>query len=159
MIMAPTSLPKPRSHLPPLGPSFIVLGGVGVIAVVLRVPLLRPAGQTLVADDGFIVCSHVALLGGDRRYDAAAKLVAGDHVGGVLLIESEPTRIQTLGLVPTDSALERRELSRRGVPTDRLTIVPGQARTVWDWARARRVADGPSGCDRPGVNRPFLVAP
>jgi hypothetical protein len=133
--MTSMSSPRPRSTRRRWRRRFCILLTLGVLVFLLRVPLLRSAGQSLVADDGFVPCSHVTLLQGDRRYDAAAGLVAAGYVRDVLLFESEPTRIQALGLVPTNAAIDRRELSWRGVPAEQMTVVPGQARTVWDWAR------------------------
>src|SRR5947208_938015 len=66
---------------------------------------------------------------------AAAGLIAGGFVREVLLIETAPTRIQAVGLMPMSSAIDRRELRRRGVPAERIAGVAGAARTLWEWAR------------------------
>jgi hypothetical protein len=106
-----------------------------VIGYVFRGPLLRSAARVLIVDDEPATCSRVAILDGDRRYDRAVELIAGRQVDGVVLVESSPKRLQRLGLVPMPLAVDRSELAKRGVPAAQIEIVPGQARTAWDWAR------------------------
>lgn len=129
------SAPAPEPRRRRWGRRLAVLTVAIAVLYLARTPILRAAASVLVADDGLIPCTRVAVMNGDRRYDAAARLVAADQAGGVLLVQTAPTRTQTLGLRPPTDERERRELARRGLAADRVEVIPGRARTGWDWAR------------------------
>src|SRR5689334_15100819 len=99
---APTTPPTgpPRRRLRRRGRQLAAVALVAVVVYAFRTPLLRAVGSILVADDGLAPCSHVAVLGGDRRYEVAARLVAAGRADGVLLVEGAPDRTVRLGLRP-----------------------------------------------------------
>src|SRR5262245_32540511 len=111
---------------------FAILGGV---AYLYRVPILRTAGSVRVSNDGFVPSTRVAIRDGDRRYEAAAGVLAAGRAEGVLIVQEAPTRLQQLGVLPTGEVKDRRELARLGVPDERIELVLGQARTAWDWTQ------------------------
>jgi hypothetical protein len=127
--------PARRPFLRRWGRRFLAFAVVGAVAFLFRTPLLRAAGTVLVSDDGFVPCTRVAIREGDRRYDAAAGLLAAGRAESVLIVQESPTRLQKMGLLPTPEVRDRRELKKRGVPDDRIELVSGSSRTMWDWAR------------------------
>jgi hypothetical protein len=127
--------PGRRPFLRRWGRRVLTIAVLAILAYLFRTPLLHSAGSVLVSDDGFAPCTRVAVRDGDRRYEAAAAVLAAGRADGVLIVRQAPARLQEMGLLPTEEVKDRRELTKRGVPDDRIELVPGAARTAWDWAR------------------------
>ncbi|MEN6558714.1 MAG: YdcF family protein [Thermoguttaceae bacterium] len=93
---------------------------------------LRSAPPTLPHTD------YVLVLNGDEntRPFAAAALVRSGQADRVLITETKPSpHAQELGLPPTHE-INRQAMIHRGVDADRITILPAQATTTYDEARA-----------------------
>lgn len=125
--------PKPRRRWPK---RLLVLAFVASACYLFRGPILRGAGAFLVSEKPVEPAEYVVLLdlvGG--RHKEAARLHATGDVPRVLLVERRPGRLQKLGVLPTHEATARRELRARGVPEDRVEVVPCDGFS--DWQRAR----------------------
>lgn len=103
-----------------------------------RVPILRSIAGFLVVDEPAPVADYVWILGGDRRYDRAARLYHSGSATSILVVRGRPTRLQRMGFQSSSDTLTQRELASRGVPTTSITVIPSMARTDWDRARCLR---------------------
>ncbi len=105
---------------------------IWVTALILLVALISFHEQVLTAIGKGLVRSQPlpetgALLlwrDADGNYDLAAKVHRENPERKILLIQSEPDRLQRLGLVQTDVAQFKQELERRGIPEDGAEIIP-----------------------------------
>ncbi len=104
-----------------------------------RVPILRGVAAYLVIDEPSPAADYILILAGaDRRYDRAARLYHAGSASAILLMESRPGRLETMGFLPSFETLSQRELASRGVPAKSITVIPAKARTDWDRARSLR---------------------
>jgi hypothetical protein len=108
-----------------------------VLLAVFHPLVLRGCARLLVVDQPLPEsASHVLLCGGDRQFDRAAELLASGRCRGVLIQAGLPDRLAYLGILPTWTELCRRELGRRGVPDERLTVQETAGQRSWDGVRA-----------------------
>ena len=102
-----------------------------------RGPLLRAAARLLISEDEAETADFVFPLGGAREFAEAARLCRSGQTAGVLLIPPRPEFAQTLGVVPTDEELMRRELTRAGAADTSTTAVLSPTNS--DWKRFRQL--------------------
>lgn len=115
-----------------------------VLACAFHASLLCGLASVLIVDDrpshvdqAARPAGYVLVLDGDRCYDRAAELYHQGAAEQLLLIDWHAGRLVRLGILPSRAAVGRRELLSRGVPNDKVTVVPGGAGQ--DWQAARRL--------------------
>jgi hypothetical protein len=113
----------------------IVVVGIVFTIYLARAPLLHAVGSGLVVRDTTRNADFVLVLDGDRCYEEAARLYHEGTVPGILLIESVPSRLVRIGVLPSNEELARRELDKHGVPDAAIDIVGGPATSIWHAAR------------------------
>jgi len=114
----------------------VVAVAVVILACTLaRGQLLRAAASLLINEDPGETADFVLPLAGARSFAEAARLCRSGQAAGVLLIPSKPEFAQTLGVLPMDEELMRRELARAGIGDNTVTTVLSQVDN--DWSRFR----------------------
>lgn len=89
-----------------------LLAGAGAI---FHGTILRSTAAYLVVEDPRITAQALLMVGGESRFDEAAKLHEnGAHV--ILLLGSKPGRLERLGILEPAKLTTRRELLARGIP-------------------------------------------
>ncbi len=99
-----------------------ILVATGLIFA-LRQPILRSLAAPLIVTESFPDATGIVLLGGDRRFDEAIQFLRLNPAGTVLLADPPPGRLVRLQILPPAVDLERKELIRRGMPTDQIAVV------------------------------------
>lgn len=110
-----------------------------VLLGIFHAPLLGGVAGFLVVEDELEPADAVLILGGEGRYDEAARLVRERWVHRVMVIQERPNRLEALGVVPSEGDRARRELTARGVPADALDVLADSGFRLWN--RARRLRD------------------
>jgi hypothetical protein len=115
-----------------------VLGFALVVVCVYlcRTYLLRAASGFLVVEDAVASTDYALVLKGDRTVDRAAQIFREGAPTQFLVIQRRPGRLQVLGVRPGFETAVRQALAARGVPRQKLTVIPAQAFSDWDDARA-----------------------
>lgn len=104
-----------------------LFAGRGWILWALALPLIGE-GQPSGAD-------YLLVVEGDCLFDRAARIYHSGDSRDLLVVRRSPQRLQRMGILPTTDALARRELVARGVPEDRIAVLPGEVITDWEMAR------------------------
>jgi uncharacterized SAM-binding protein YcdF (DUF218 family) len=91
--------------------------------------------STLIAEDHTFSADHVLLLGGDGGFDRAAEHCHAQPKGRILLVDGQPSRLVSYGLLPANLTIQKRELLARGAPPRAIEVLPGLSRTSWEVAR------------------------
>ncbi len=94
--------------------------------------LFRLALRPLFASGGSASGSTLVILGGDRRYTRAAQLVKEGAVGTILLNPGPQRWVVEYGIAPAATEIAVQQLVDRGVPSDRVTLLPGGAQNLWE---------------------------
>lgn len=84
--------------------------------------ILRSVAEFLVVEEPRSAAQGVLMLGGESRFDEAAKL----HENGapvILLLRSRPGRLERMGIVRSAEQSTRRALLTRGIPEDDLLLL------------------------------------
>ena len=116
---------RPNSHLKwrRWRRGFVCLLILAVGVYLVRAPLLGAAARVLVCDEHSHDGSVVLILGGDRCYRDAVRLYDQRTTGGVLLFERPPGRLERLGVLPSPTATAQQELTRGGVPSEKIEVM------------------------------------
>jgi uncharacterized SAM-binding protein YcdF (DUF218 family) len=113
-------------------------------AVLFHATLLRQCAAPLLVDEPaeHFQCVGIFDIGnapdGDRCFDVAATL-ARQCSGGVVVLESAPTRLIEVGAVPSFEAISRRELQKRGLAENVIHVIHRDGDDVWSMVRAIQV--------------------
>ena len=119
--------------------------GKGIIWVAVLFSLYATRGWTLPAWGHAIDVSEpprpadyaMVLTGGEyTRPFVAAGMYKYGHVGGILIARMRLTPDATDGILPPESELIRSTLILRGVPEEKVTILPGEINSTADEAQA-----------------------
>jgi uncharacterized SAM-binding protein YcdF (DUF218 family) len=103
-----------------------------------RSPVLRAAARWLNVGEPPHKADYVMVLNGgeDTRPFAAAALVTAGWAPQALVAETAPTPPVSDGIIPAYHDINRQVFLKCGVPAANVTILPGQAATTYDEARA-----------------------
>ncbi|MCE5266982.1 MAG: YdcF family protein [Planctomycetaceae bacterium] len=107
-------------------------------AWVERATLLRGAARWLDVGEAPQAADYIMLLNGDEstRPFAAAALMKEHRARDVLIAEVRATPQVIDGVQPPTHEINREVLIQRGVPEGKIRILPGQAATTYDEAKA-----------------------
>ena len=118
----------------------VVLAVVLAAMCLFHAPMLRGLVRLLIVDQPTDDYDCVCLstwgyhADGDGCYDAAAELYRRKPSCRVLLIATDPNRLEEIGAMPSFESFARRQLLARHVPHEALTVLRGEP---WnDWANA-----------------------
>jgi hypothetical protein len=120
----------------------ISAAAVAIALLLFHAPILRGLVGFLIVDQADGDCGYVCLRAwgggpeGDRAFDEAAKLRRGEHPCQVLLLAPRSDRISEIGVLPSYEAICRRELEKRRVPQEAVSVIPGGGYNDWDAARS-----------------------
>jgi hypothetical protein len=113
----------------------VIAGLVILLAIAIHRPVLWSAARALTTDSPAGSATAILLLSGDRGFALAAEWVRKGAIGRVLLFQTEPGRLASLGILPAPEEISRRELVWGGVPEPCVSLIPG--RSCSDWHRVR----------------------
>jgi uncharacterized SAM-binding protein YcdF (DUF218 family) len=117
-----------------------LLLSVAVVALgwVARSPLLRAAAHWLDVGEPPHKADYVMVLNGgeNTRPFAAAALVTAGWAPRALVAETAPTPAVIDGIIPPYHEINRKVFLKCGVPAANIAVLPGQAETTYDEARA-----------------------
>jgi hypothetical protein len=104
-----------------------------------RRPLLQAAAGFLIVDDATGGADCVLLLEDDGPYlDQAAQLVHEGSAREILIVTRQPDTLERLEICPPRTEQIQQALRRRGIEPPKCILLPANARTDWDVARAVR---------------------
>ncbi len=109
-------------------------------AGLFHAPLLHGLAGLLIVDqptddyDCICISSWGYLPDGERCYDVAAELYRRRPSSRVLIVAPDPSRLEEIGVLPSFTALCRRELAARQVPQGAISVLHGEP--CDDWATA-----------------------
>ncbi len=132
------SLASNRRRLSKWWVALFACAAVLVLAAVFHARLLTAAARLLVVDQTGRPVTHLVLLGGDSRHDAAAAFLRQNPAGRILLIEAVPDTLVAHGIVPSAEVLDRRALAERGVPESAVETLGEPAENAWQAMRRLR---------------------
>ena len=108
-------------------PIVIALVSLGVLIFVLRQPILRFIGRSLVHADPIVSGADVLIISGDGASREALLWLAKNANAKLLLADKLPPRVVQIGAAKSD-AERRRELCRAaGISADRIEILIGDS--------------------------------
>jgi len=121
----------------------VAMAATVVIAVwLLYAPILRGLAGLLIVDQPAGDCDYVCLRSwgggpeGDQSINAAGDLYGGKRPCNVLLIAPQTDRLSEIDVLPSFESLCRRELGKRHVPQQAISVIPGGGYNDWDAARS-----------------------
>lgn len=107
----------------------------GLLAVLFHDPLLRSLADALRDERPVPPVEAVVILGGDHRHDVVAALYRRGEVQRVWLVEGRPNYLVATGVLPSGTAIARRELEAAGVPAERMDLIGDDVTDFCDTAR------------------------
>jgi hypothetical protein len=114
----------------------VVVTCVGLLLFAFRAAILQHAASVFVVDEEAPDPTHVLIHGGDRSRQTGVQLWQSQHDRILLLPTWRPPRTQRLGMVRTSAERLRRFFADQGVPSDKVEMIPGEARNDWEAADA-----------------------
>ena len=96
------------------------LAAAACAVVCFHARLLRSVAEFLVVDEPCAAAQAVLMVGGESRFDEAAKSHEKNGAKVILLLRSQPGRLERMGILRSVEQTTRRELLTRGIPEDDL---------------------------------------
>lgn len=138
---------RPTSTIPPRRRRWLRRLGVfllvGACLYLFRHPTLRSIAGLLIVDEPAAGATFVVLLnpGEAKHIDAAAEFARSNRDCKFLIIQLRLRRVERMGIIPTSEAVARRELARRRVNENRISVLQDDGPIDTDWQRARCLND------------------
>lgn len=110
----------------------------GIILLLCHAALLQRCAEVLIDEthlpnvDRVWVRWHEFTIDGEGALDEAAVLCGEDPTRGVITVGVAPMPVVRAGVLPRQDILIARELEKRGVASDKVAVLSGEARDVWE---------------------------
>lgn len=115
---------------------FILFVAASFLLYCFHLSLFRGAACALISEDPPAPVTHVAWFHGDGRFEQAAQLFRSGDVRRVLLVEGKTGRMAGIQGLPSPISRDQQALHSRGVPLEAIEVIPANALSEWDSARA-----------------------
>lgn len=103
----------------------------------LRIPLLTGLARLLIVDEQAAATGWVVPFDGHGHYEQVAQLCQERPDTRVLLLQLDPTRLETLARLPSGVEVAKRELDRRGIRGEAVAVFTAPGRPNSDWVEMR----------------------
>ena len=112
---------------------------VAGVLYLMRGTLLQAVAAPLIVSQSTKSATGLLLVGGERKFSAAAEFMEANPSGDILLLKQPESRLERLEILPSQAIQARDDLVRRGINVDRITILdpsatnesPGQVLGRW----------------------------
>ncbi len=112
--------------------SHFLIVSVIVVCVAAHRPILRALGGGLVVDqEPPPSCTHIVVLGGDKRYDVAAKLIGETPKWKLLHLGGKYSRLVEYHVLPPWEDHFKQQMRERGAPEERIEFRGATLQNSW----------------------------
>ena len=124
-------VPAPKRKLRQWSCLFVCVALIAT-AVAHRSILVAVASGLVVDQRPTSACTHIAVWGGDKRFDVAADLIREDPSRKILHLGSSYSRLEEHGVLPPVVERDRQQLQSRGVPEQAIELRGARVNNMWE---------------------------